>query len=67
MLAEIKICSLWPDKLKAAHYPLEFPPDSGVILVLRIDVRCQASNACIATLVPPVPVPVTPAFGSPSS
>ena len=55
------------DKLKAAHYPLEFPPDSGVILVLRIDVRCQASNACIATLVPPVPVPVTPAFGSPSS
>lgn len=37
------------------HYPLEFPPDSGAILVLRIEVNCQPATPCIAALVDPVP------------
>jgi Flp pilus assembly protein TadD/transglutaminase-like putative cysteine protease len=43
------------DKLKAAHYPLEFPPQSGATLVLRVEVKCQSTAPCIATLVNPVP------------
>ena len=53
------------DKLKAAHYPLEFPPGSGVTLVLRVDVSCHATTPCIATLVPPVPVPATTQLPAP--
>jgi len=45
------------DKLKAAHYPLEFPPDSGASLVLRVDVSCHPTAPCIAALVNPVPGP----------
>ncbi|HEY3974307.1 MAG TPA: DUF3857 domain-containing protein [Candidatus Sulfotelmatobacter sp.] len=45
------------DKLKVAHYPLEFPPSSGAILVMRVDVSCHSDSACIGTLVVPVPVP----------
>jgi len=45
------------DKLKAAHYPLEFPPESGVTLVVRVDVSCKPTAACIAALVNPVPGP----------
>jgi len=43
------------DKLVAAHFPLEFPPDSGAILVLRLDVSCQPTAQCVAALVNPVP------------
>lgn len=43
------------DKLAAAHYPLEFPPASAAILVLRLDVNCQSTAPCIATLVNPLP------------
>lgn len=43
------------DKLAETHYPLEFPPDSGAILVLRIEVNCQPATPCIAALVDPVP------------
>ena len=43
------------DKLVEVHYPLEFPPDSGAILVLRIEVNCQPATPCIAALVDPVP------------
>jgi hypothetical protein len=42
------------DKLVEAHYPLEFPPDSGAILVLRIEVH-RPVTPCIAALVDPVP------------
>ena len=42
-------------ELVAAHYPLEFPPDSAAILTLRVDVNCQTSAPCIAALVNPVP------------
>jgi hypothetical protein len=40
--------------LVEVHYPLEFPPDSGAILVLRIEVNCQPATPCIAALVDPV-------------
>ena len=43
------------DKLVEAHYPLEFPPDSEAILVLRLDVNCQPTTPCVAKLVNPVP------------
>jgi tetratricopeptide (TPR) repeat protein/transglutaminase-like putative cysteine protease len=43
------------EKLKAAHYPLEFPPASAAILTIRVDVRCHATTACVATLANPVP------------
>jgi tetratricopeptide (TPR) repeat protein/transglutaminase-like putative cysteine protease len=43
------------DKLKVAHFPLEFPPESGASLVLRVEVRCQPTAPCVATLVNPVP------------
>jgi tetratricopeptide (TPR) repeat protein/transglutaminase-like putative cysteine protease len=46
-------------KLIAAHYPLEFPPDSGAILALRIDVNCHPTAPCIASLLPPVAAPST--------
>jgi len=42
-------------KLKAAHFPLEFPPASGAILTLRVDVSCKPAAPCIASLVNPVP------------
>lgn len=44
-------------KLKAAHYPLEFPPESGASLVVRVDVSCKPTAPCIAALVNPVPAP----------
>ncbi len=43
------------EQMIAARYPLEFPPDSEAILVLRVDVKCEASSACIASLINPVP------------
>jgi tetratricopeptide (TPR) repeat protein len=42
------------DKLEAAHYPVEFPPDSAAILVLRVEVTCETA-ACIGRLENPVP------------
>jgi tetratricopeptide (TPR) repeat protein/transglutaminase-like putative cysteine protease len=44
------------DSLKAAHYPLIFPPESAAILVLRVDVSCQAGAPCKATPLPAVVV-----------
>ncbi|HKT87338.1 MAG TPA: hypothetical protein VJQ59_02795, partial [Candidatus Sulfotelmatobacter sp.] len=44
------------EKLKAAHYPLEFPPDSQATLAVRVSVRCQPGS-CIGTLVVPTPQP----------
>lgn len=46
------------DELTAAQYPLEFPHDSGAILMLRVDVSCRASTPCTARLIQPVAVPV---------
>jgi len=43
------------DKLKAAHYPLEFPPESGASLVVRVEVKCEATASCVATPVNPAP------------
>jgi tetratricopeptide (TPR) repeat protein/transglutaminase-like putative cysteine protease len=42
------------DKLKAVRYPLEFPPDSRASLVVRVQVSCKPTAACVATLVNPV-------------
>jgi hypothetical protein len=44
-------------KLEAAHYPLELPQDSGAILMVRLDVKCQEKSPCVATLVSPEPPP----------
>ena len=48
------------EKLKGAHYPIEFPAGSGAVLTLRLDVRCQATAPCTASLV--VPAPAQAAF-----
>ena len=48
--------------LTAATYPLEFPPDSGAVLVMLVDVKCHSESACIATLVNPVAPSRAPAF-----
>ncbi|HLV89148.1 MAG TPA: DUF3857 domain-containing protein [Candidatus Sulfotelmatobacter sp.] len=61
------------DKMTKAHFPLEFPSDSGAILVVRLSVRCEAASPCVATLQNPVPVrpkaPFSPAisFSNPPS
>jgi tetratricopeptide (TPR) repeat protein/transglutaminase-like putative cysteine protease len=47
------------NKLKAAHFPLEFPTDSRAILSVRVSVKCQATS-CIATLATSVPAPRVP-------
>jgi len=44
------------EKLKAAHYPLDFPPDSQATLAVRVSVRCQPGS-CVGTLVVPTPQP----------
>jgi len=44
------------EKLKAAHYPLEFPPDSQATLAVRVSVRCQPGS-CVGTLVVPTAQP----------
>jgi tetratricopeptide (TPR) repeat protein/transglutaminase-like putative cysteine protease len=40
-------------KLTEARYPVEFPSDSGTILVLRLSINCHADAPCVATLVNP--------------
>jgi len=45
------------EELKGAHYPLSFPPDSGAILVVRVEVNCRAETSCEATVLPAVGVP----------
>jgi len=47
--------ALFADKLKAAHYPIEFPTESAAVLVLRVDVSCKPAEPCVGTLVNPVP------------
>jgi tetratricopeptide (TPR) repeat protein/transglutaminase-like putative cysteine protease len=42
-------------KLQAAHFPLEFPPESEAILVMKVEVRCHATSTCVGTLVNPLP------------
>ena len=42
-------------KLEKAHYPVEFPLDSGAILVLNVDVSCHPTAPCVATIVNPAP------------
>jgi len=51
-------------KLKAAHYPIEFPPDSDAILVMHVSVRCKVTEGCVGSLVNPVPPggPFSPAL-----
>jgi len=44
-------------ELAAAHYPLEFPPDSAAILVVTVAVNCRAGATCTGTLVNPSPGP----------
>lgn len=41
------------DKLEAAHYKVEFPPDSAASLVRRVQVVCKPMSVCTATLVKP--------------
>jgi tetratricopeptide (TPR) repeat protein/transglutaminase-like putative cysteine protease len=43
------------DKLQSAHYPLEFPPDSGASLVMQVNVYCRPGAPCTGTLINPVP------------
>lgn len=50
--------------LMGAHYPLEFPPDSGAILVVRVDVSCHGTGPCTATVLAPW---ATPASRTPQS
>jgi tetratricopeptide (TPR) repeat protein len=47
-------------QMMAARYPLEFPPESKAILVMRVNVKCQASAACTASLINPAPAPQIP-------
>jgi hypothetical protein len=42
-------------KLQEARYPMEFPPQSGAILDLKVTVKCEAKAACIATIMNPTP------------
>lgn len=42
------------EKIGKAHYLLEFPPDSGAILVLRLEVKCTPESSCTATMVNPM-------------
>jgi hypothetical protein len=44
------------DKLEAAHYPLEFPPDSGAILVMQVRVVCRPTASCTGSILDPAPV-----------
>lgn len=44
-------------KLHEAHYPMEFPPQSGAILDLKVSVKCETKAACIATIMNPTPPP----------
>jgi tetratricopeptide (TPR) repeat protein len=44
-----------PEKLKAGHYPLEFPTDSAAVLVVRVHVQCHATQPCVAELDNPLP------------
>jgi hypothetical protein len=43
------------NKLVEQHYPIQFPPDSDAILVLRLNVDCHPTSPCIATLLAPQP------------
>lgn len=43
-------------RLTAAHYPLEFPPGSCAVLVLRADVECHEKTTCVASLRPAAPM-----------
>jgi tetratricopeptide (TPR) repeat protein/transglutaminase-like putative cysteine protease len=43
-------------QLTAAHYPLEFPPGSDAVLVLRAAVECHEKTACVVNLLPAVSV-----------
>ena len=52
------------ERITTARYPLEFPPDSAAILVVRLNVKCQASSACIASLVNPAPAPQFPGIAN---
>lgn len=49
------------DKLLDQHYPIEFPPDSEAILVVRLNVDCHAAAPCTATLQKPEPQTASPA------
>jgi len=42
-------------KLAASHYPMEFPPNSAAVLVMRVSVRCEKRSACVGSLVNPTP------------
>lgn len=42
-------------KLLLARYPLEFPPGSGAVLVVRLSVDCHPTGPCTGTLQNPVP------------
>lgn len=47
------------EKLMAAQYPLEFPPDSGAILVVRVDVDCHPTGPCTGTVLPALVTPIS--------
>jgi tetratricopeptide (TPR) repeat protein len=49
---ELKILS---GKLESAHFPLEFPADSGAQLFVHVDVNCHPGASCIASLINPLP------------
>jgi transglutaminase-like putative cysteine protease/tetratricopeptide (TPR) repeat protein len=42
------------EEIEKKQYLLEFPPDSGAILMLRLEVKCTPESSCTATLVNPI-------------
>jgi len=47
------------DKIKAAHYQVEFPPDSKARIRRSAEIMCSPSAGCVLVLMP-VSAPVTP-------
>jgi len=40
------------DKLKATHYPIEFPEGSKAKIMRRMEVRCTSEGGCMAVMMP---------------
>jgi tetratricopeptide (TPR) repeat protein len=43
------------DKIKAAHYQVEFPVGSTAKILRRAEISCTSSAGCMAVLIPPTP------------
>jgi hypothetical protein len=53
------------DKLKAAHYQVEFPEGSQAKLLRKVEVTCTAAHGCVAML-PQPSMPAAPLLGATS-